>query len=109
MYIDIELEIITSGSLNISLLGPQIMDGNDWGTYWIDFSKFDYNDIVVFNDVHPVWFLSPFRYSNNVNAGEVVKLHFEWRPHIDTRRKLIDVMNNSQKYIEGQYEKKKKI
>lgn len=83
--LDIKVKALTDGVLYINLLAKDVSDKNGKVPVWIDYTNFSINDkIEILNNI-PAWHEKPLSYSYQVKVGEIVSLHVEWEPHIDTR------------------------
>lgn len=83
--ITIDLGMRTSSDLFIYLRGIDIRQNNIRIPYWIDYTKFSINGEEKIIKRTPAWYDTPLFYSYQAKAGEIVSLHVEWEPHIDTR------------------------
>lgn len=80
--LDIAIRALTDGEITIQLKGRDVRDQDGARVpYWIDYQKFLYNSVVIFEEKKPAWHDKGLVYSYPVMKDEVIRLHIEWLPH----------------------------
>ena len=79
-YLELEIECILDGKLNISLKGIDFrLDGNRFPIN-VNFTNFVINDEEIFNESKMVHHDSPFIFEKGVLNNEIYRLYLEWMP-----------------------------
>lgn len=82
--LDLDLEIKTQGTLSLSLKGLDVKnENNERIEMWIEYNCLSVNNEVIFNENENAWHNKPYKYEKNVEAGDIITIHTEWKPGIE--------------------------
>jgi hypothetical protein len=83
-----KLEIVakanSNGQIQVNLRGVSVCPSNDPSKripFWIDYTKFNVNDKLIFDKLIPVWLWKPYDYNMTAKADEEIKISVEWVAH----------------------------
>ena len=89
MHLDLEIVPNIDGQITFYLRGTDMRDDNNRRIpCWIDYTKFDINDTVVFDTLKPVWHDRALVYTFDVTRDTPIRIRIWWQPHIDTRTNI---------------------
>lgn len=79
--IDLLVKCVGKGNLKISLRGIDIRDKNRKRfPIYIDFTKFVVDNQNILNEPTLVWHDIPYSFKKDVDNGDLVSIHVEWKP-----------------------------
>lgn len=84
------LKCVKSGVLSIVLRSLDIRDANgNRVAVWLDYNRFTCNGEVIFDETRSIWHDKFFKFTKNVEDGEIVEFEIEWTP-FDIRKQYVD-------------------